>query len=107
MTRTVGERRYLDSIHILGIEVKRGDRVRLRPAKMLDMVDIVLTGKTGIVKSIEQDIDEKIQICVQLEGGSSWLPGELQHSSSLFFFMLNEIEPADHELSSYFVIFMS
>ena len=98
-TRTIGEKIQLPSIWIDGIEVKTGDRVRLRPAKMLDMVDIVLIGKTGIVKSIEQDTDEKIQISVQLEGGSSWLPGELQHSTSPFFFSLNEIEPMEADRS--------
>ena len=95
-THPISEKLHLNSIRIFGIEVKTGDRVRLRPAKMLDMVDIVLIGKTGIVKTIEQDIDERIQIGVELEGGSTCLPGELQNSTSPFFFTLNEIEPIDH-----------
>ena len=57
----------VDRLTIDGIEVKVGDRVRLRPRKGGDVLDIALAGQVAIVESIEQDYEGKNHVCVVME----------------------------------------
>ncbi len=44
-----------------------GDRVRLRPQKSADIVDMALKGKVAIVEAIEGDTDDHIHLAVVLD----------------------------------------
>jgi hypothetical protein len=57
----------VESIEIQGIQVRRGDRVRLRPRAGGDVFDLALAGKIAAVESIEQDYEGKLHVCVVVE----------------------------------------
>jgi hypothetical protein len=54
-------------VTIAGVEVRVGDRVRLRPRRGGDVLDIALAGQVAIVESIEQDYEGKSHVCVVME----------------------------------------
>lgn len=84
----------LESVTIRGVEVKLRDRVRLQPRAGADMMDLALSGKIGIVESIEQDYEGQIQIAVVLEDDPGRDLGFLRQPGHRFFFRAEEIEPA-------------
>ena len=57
----------LDHLEISGIEVRTGSRVRLRPRKGGDVMDIALAGQIATVECIEQDYEGKNHVCVVLD----------------------------------------
>ncbi len=81
--------------HVLldGVEIKQGDRVRLRPRAGGDIFDIALAGQVAIIESIEQDYDEKIHLAVVLEDDPGRDLGMLRQPGHRFFFSPEEIEP--------------
>lgn len=87
----------LDHIEIGGVELRPGDRVRLRPQGRADIFDVALQEKTGAVESIEQDYEDKVYIVVTVdedpgkEFGIGKMPGHR------FFFSPEEIEPLRDE----------
>jgi len=83
----------LDAIQIEGTLVRRGDRVRLRPLGRSDILDLALSGKVGIVESIEHDFDDKIHVAVVLEDDPGRDLGLLRQPGHRFFFAVDEIEP--------------
>jgi hydrogenase maturation protease len=87
------ERTNLDSVRILGVDLKTGDRVRLRPKAGGDILDIALAGKTAIIESIEQDYEDKVYVAVILEDDPGRDMGMLRQPGHRFFFTPEEIEP--------------
>ena len=57
----------LDNITVDGVEFSKGERVRLRPHKGGDIMDVALAGKIGIIESIEQDYEGKIQVAIVMD----------------------------------------
>ena len=57
----------VESLEIQGVEVRRGDRVRLRPRAGGDVFDLALAGKIAAVESIEQDYEGNLHVCVVVE----------------------------------------
>ncbi len=49
------DRTPLESVSVLGVQLKTGDQVRLRPRSGGDVFDLVLAGKLAEVEAIEQD----------------------------------------------------
>jgi hypothetical protein len=84
----------LESLFVRGVEIKRKDRVRLHPKPGADMMDLALSGKIGVVESIEQDYEGHIQIAVVLEDDPGKDLGFLRQPGHRFFFHAEEIEPA-------------
>jgi hydrogenase maturation protease len=83
----------VDTLHIAGIEVKAGDRVRLRPGKRADIFDLALAGKTAIIESIEQDYEGKVHICVVADDDPGRDIGLMRQPGHRFFFFPEEVEP--------------
>lgn len=73
-------------------EVKVGHRVRLRPRKGGDVLDIALAGQNAIVESIEQDYEGKVHVCVVLDDDPGRDLGMLRQPCHRFFFGAEEIE---------------
>ncbi len=87
----------LTSVQVAGVELKAGDRVRLRPHRRADVMDIALRGKAATITSIEQDYEDKVHVVVTIDDdpGKEWaLNGGPGHR---FFFALDEIELPDDQ----------
>jgi hypothetical protein len=83
----------LDRITIGDIELAIGDRVRLRPGKGGDIMDIALAGKTAIIESIEQDYEGGIQVAIVLDDDPGKDLGLLRQPGHRFFFTAEELDP--------------
>ena len=57
------EKTPVDHLEISGVEVRTGSRVRLRPRKGGDVMDIALAGQIATIEWIEQDYEGKV-MCV-------------------------------------------
>jgi hydrogenase maturation protease len=81
------------SLTIAGVEVKPGHRVRLRPGKRGDVMDIALAGKTAMIESIEQDYEGKFHVCVVADDDPGRDIGIMRQPGHRFFFDPEEVEP--------------
>lgn len=82
----------LDHVTIEGVEFEVGDPVRLRPGSGGDIMDVALAGKIGIIESIEQDYEGKVQFAIVLDDDPGKDLGLLRQPGHRFFFNLEEIE---------------
>ena len=76
-----------------GIELKTGDRVRLRPRAGGDIFDLALAGQVAIIESIEQDYESNIHLAVVLEDDPGRDLGMMRQPGHRFFFSPEEVEP--------------
>ncbi len=86
-----------ESIEIMGVHVRRGDRVRLRPGSCGDVFDLALVGKTAAVESLEQDYEGKMHVCVVIEDDPGRDIGLMRQPGHRFFFKPEEVEPLRDE----------
>jgi hypothetical protein len=82
----------LDRVTVDGVEFSIGDRVRLRPRSGGDIMDLALAGKIGIIESIEQDYEGKMQIAIVMDDDPGKDLGMLRQPGHRFFFDVGEIE---------------
>jgi hydrogenase maturation protease len=87
------EKTPVDHMEILGIDVRAGSRVRLRPRKGGDVMDIALAGQIATIESLEQDYEGKCHISVVLDNDPGRDMGLLRQPGHRFFFAAEEIEP--------------
>ena len=83
----------VEHLEIAGVQVKAGDRVRLRPRKGGDVLDIALAGQTASVEALEQDYEGKFHVCVVLDNDPGRDLGLLRQPGHRFFFDPDEVEP--------------
>jgi hydrogenase maturation protease len=83
----------VDHLEIEGVEVKPGSRVRLRPRKGGDVMDIALAGQIATIECIEQDYEGKQHVCVVLDDDPGKDMGLLRQPGHRFFFDAEEVEP--------------
>lgn len=81
------------SVSISGVDVKPGDRVRLRPQKSADIMDMALKGQVAIIEAIERDFEDRFHLAVVLENDPGRDLGMLRQPGHRFFFQMEEIEP--------------
>jgi hypothetical protein len=84
----------LRSVTIDGKEYRIGERVRLRPRRGGDIMDVALAGKIGLIESIEQDYEGKIQVAIVVDADPGKDLGFLRQPGHRFFFSAEEIEAA-------------
>jgi len=87
------EKPPLESVRVFGIELRKGDRVRLWPQKTADIMDLALVGQVATIEAIEQDFEDKIQFAVVLEDDPGREFGEMRQPGHRFFFSPEEVEP--------------
>jgi hydrogenase maturation protease len=87
----------VDHLEIAGIEVRPGSRVRLRPRKGGDVMDIALAGQIATIECIEQDYEGKQHVCVILDDDPGRDMGLLRQPGHRFFFDAEEVEPLTPE----------
>lgn len=86
------DRRRLECIHIGNAEIRKGDRVRLRPRRRADIMDLALAGKTARVESIEQDFEDRVYLAVTVDDDPGQDLGVLRQPGHRFFFLPEEVE---------------
>jgi hydrogenase maturation protease len=83
----------VESIEILGAQLRRGDRVKLRPRSGGDVFDLALTGKIAAIESIEQDYEGNLHLCVVVDDDPGRDIGMMRQPGHRFFFAPTEVEP--------------
>jgi hydrogenase maturation protease len=83
----------LESANAGGIELKPGDRVRLKPRTGGDVFDLALAGRAATVEAIEQDYEGRIHLSVILDDDPGKDLGMLRLPGHRFFFAPDEVEP--------------
>lgn len=83
----------LETARVSGIDLKRGDRVRLRPSRRADILDSIFDGKIAVIESIERDFEDNVHLAVVVEDDPGRDLGELRQSGHRFFFSPAEVEP--------------
>ena len=83
----------LDRVMVNGVEFAIGDRVRLHPRNGGDIMDLALAGKIGIIESIEQDYEGKVQVAIVMDDDPGKDLGMLRQPGHRFFFSPEEVEP--------------
>lgn len=89
------ERPGPDVVEVDGVAVRRGTRVLLRPRDGGDVFDTALAGQLAVVESIEQDMEEQIQLAVVVESDPGRDLGHQRQPGHRFFFTPAEVEPLD------------
>jgi hypothetical protein len=86
------DRRRLECVHVGQSEVRAGDRVRLRPQRRADILDLALAGMVATVDSIEQDFEGHVYLAVTLDDDPGKDLGALRQPGHRFFFQPEEVE---------------
>jgi hypothetical protein len=94
------DQKRLDRVSIGEVELKIGDRVRLRPLGRADIFDIALDGKVATIVSIEQDYEDRIHLAVTVDDDPGNDFGRTGQPGHRFFFGLEEVEPIPAEQST-------
>ncbi len=79
------------------VELKAGDRVRLRPRGGADAFDLLLQGRVATIESIEQDYEDRVYLAVTVDDDPGKDFGALRQPGHRFFFSPLEVEPLDDE----------
>jgi hypothetical protein len=87
------DKTQLDSICVVGVDLKSGDRVRLWPKAGGDIFDLALKGKVAVIEAIEQDYESRIHLAVVLDDDPGRDLGMLRQPGHRFFFSPEEVEP--------------
>ena len=83
--------------HLLvgGVELRAGDRVRLRPRKGGDILDMALSGQIAVIESIEQNYEGQFHFAVVLDDDPGKDMGMLRQPGHRFFFDPEEVDPIE------------
>jgi hypothetical protein len=87
------ERPAVESVHVFGVELRVGSRIRLWPQKKADIMDMALEGKVAVIEAIEQDLEDNIQLAVVVDDDPGREFGMLRQPGHRFFFTPGEVEP--------------
>ena len=87
------DKTLLDRLTVSGVELKQGDRVRLKPRAGGDIFDLALHGKTAVVEAIEPDYEGQAHLAVVLDDDPGRDLGMLRQPGHRFFFSPEEVEP--------------
>lgn len=85
--------RPLEQVTVQGVRLKAGDRVRIRPKKRADVMDIALEGKVAIIESVQEDLEGVAHLALILEEDPGRDLGLLRQPGHRFFYGADEVEP--------------
>ncbi|HEY5036749.1 MAG TPA: hypothetical protein VII74_06420, partial [Chthoniobacterales bacterium] len=85
----------LAEVTVNGVVLKAGDRVRVRPKKRADVMDIALSGKIAIIESVMHDVDDQVQFALVLEDDPGRDLGMMRQPGHRFFYGADEVEPIE------------
>jgi hydrogenase maturation protease len=81
------------AVEVGGIELRRGSRVRLRPRRGADVLDIALAGRLAVVEAIEEDMEGAVHLVVTVDDDPGRDLGATTQLAHRFFFAPEEVEP--------------
>jgi hydrogenase maturation protease len=85
----------LQSATVNGVQLKAGDRVRIRPKKRADIMDIALDGKIAMIEAVEEDVENQVHFALVLDDDPGRDLGLLRQSGHRFFYSADEVEPIE------------
>lgn len=88
------EKTVRDGVRIGDVELKPGDRVRLKPRPGGDVFDLALAGKLAVIEAIEEDYEGRTHLAVVVDDDPGRDLGILRQPGHRFFFSVDEVEPA-------------
>jgi hypothetical protein len=96
--RSLGEdffnpQKRIEHATVLGVDLRVGDRVRIRPKKRADVMDMALDGKIAIIEAVEQDVEDRIHFALILEDDPGKDLGLMRQPGHRFFYGADEVEP--------------
>jgi hydrogenase maturation protease len=87
------DKNRVDSLEIAGAKVRPGDRVRLRPRRGGDVLDVALAGRIATIEAIEQDYEGQFHLSVVIDEDPGRDLGMARQPGHRFFFAPTEVEP--------------
>ncbi len=81
------------TVTVDGVPVGRGSRVRLRPSRSADIMDLALTGREAVVDAVLEDFEGQLHLAVLVRddpGRDLGASGKIGHR---FYFTPEEVEP--------------
>lgn len=87
------ENARLDTAVVDGIQLRAGDRVRIRPRNRADAMDMMLAGKIGLIEAIEQDAEGRVHLALVIEEDPGRDLGMMRQPGHRFFYTAEEVEP--------------
>ena len=82
----------LESATVGDRQLKAGDRVRIRPKKRADVMDMALAGKIAVIEAVEQDVDGGVQLALVLDDDPGRDLGMMRQPGHRFFYATDEVE---------------
>jgi hypothetical protein len=86
------DRRRLERVHVGPAELREEDRVRLRPRRRADILDLALDGKAATIEAVEQDFEGRAYVVVVDDDPGKDL-GALRQPGHRFFSLAEEVVP--------------
>lgn len=83
-----------ETVRVAGVELRCGDRVRLRPKPGGDIFDLALAGRVATIESILCDYEDNIHLAVVIDDDPGRDLGEQRFPGHRFFYTPEEVEPA-------------
>jgi hydrogenase maturation protease len=84
----------LEEVTVRGVKLKAGDKVRIRPKKRADVMDMALDGRLAIIESVQQDVEGEAHFALILEDDPGRDLGMMRQTGHRFFYGADEVEPA-------------
>ncbi len=85
--------RRMEVVEVNGVQLRAGDRVKIRPKSRADIMDIALEGKTAMIETIEEDAEERIYLALVLDDDPGKDLGLMRQPGHRFFYGPDEVEP--------------
>ena len=89
----------VQTLRVFGVDLHKGDRVRVWPQSRADIFDIALQGKQATVEAFEQTLEGDVYVSVTIDDDPGRDLGELRQIGHRFFFRAEEIEPLSSGIS--------
>ena len=83
----------IERAQVRGVDLGKGDRVRIRPKKRADIMDMAVDGKIAIIEAVEEDVEHNIHFALVLEDDPGRDLGMDRHIGHRFFYSAEEVEP--------------
>ena len=83
----------LESAIVDGVELRKGDKVRIWPKKRADIMDMALEGKVATIEALEEDVEKQVHFALVIEDDPGRDMGLLRQSGHRFFYSADEVEP--------------